>query len=136
MGRGGRGGGAGLLGRCAKTTLPPPHPPLPPPTVYKQFINNPCTRMLSTRMLNAKFSIALYSACMRVCAYALALRSLEITMDCNIYHIPESLTILLNIMKTRAFRYVHDSRPHSAPFCNSNSSISIDNLQYYSSNNG
>ena len=25
---------------------------------------------------------------------------------------------MLNIMKIRVFTYVHDSRPHSAPFCN------------------
>ena len=66
MGREGEGGGGGDSWEDA-----PRLPSSPPaPTVYKQFINNPCTRMLSTRMLNAKFSIALYSACMPMCLCA------------------------------------------------------------------
>ena len=79
---GGRGGGGGGVGTLSKITQDYP----PPPTVYKQFINNPCTRMLSTLMPRTLSSVLLSTLCVCLCAYALW--SLEITMDHNIYHIP------------------------------------------------
>ena len=80
MGEGGERGG-GTLSKINQDYPPPPPPPAP--TVYTQFINNPCTRMLSTRMLSSVLLSTL-----RVCLCAYALWSLEITMDSNIYHIP------------------------------------------------
>ena len=68
MGEGGRGGGggAGTLSKISQDYPPPP----PTPTVYKQFINNPCARMLSTRMLSSVLLSTLRSACMPMCLCA------------------------------------------------------------------